>query len=240
MAFATKIILAFLAFPLFAQFDQLDDLWKQNKWKEWIATASVAGIKSPEAYFNLASASWEAEDSAEAVKNLFISSQLRNNPFKAWSDLSSISQIQSILFAQPSPIDSYRIRLFLIWDKHLQTIWFSSLIWIFLLGVFFRWGRSSSAYWNRVIIIIFALDLGAGSLFFLNQKGLSNPSYLTRVEKLVPVYKEFDSKTDEPLLELPSGVVILTGEKKANRILIQEPLKAWVDQNQVEPYPALN
>lgn len=240
MAFVTKLAVLFLIIPLIARPNGMAELWQHNKWQEWIEVASAQGIQSPEAHYNLASQAWNSESSSTAVKNLFISSQLRQNPFKAWSDLSWISQIQSILFSQPSPIDSYRLRLFLIWNPNLKVIWYCSLGWLLMLILFLRWGRRDAIQWNKWVFVLFLLDIFGGGLLSINQANLSYPSYLAQSEALIPVFKDSDSKTDEPLLELPPGLVVLTGEIKDDRILIQEPLRAWVDQNKVENYPKIN
>jgi hypothetical protein len=240
MAFVTKVLLFLLLSPLFAHNGNLDELWRQKKWNDWISTAANQGIQSSEAYFNLASTSWEAEDSTGAVKNLLIASQLRNNPFKAWSDLSLLSQIQAILFAQPSPIDSYRMRFFLIWNKSLQVVWACLLLWVILIGVFLRWGWPQTRFWDRPLLFIFIFLTTVGGLLFFNEKNISYPSYLAKSNQLIPVYKEFDSNPEEPLLELPSGIMVLTGDSKNNRVFIEEPVKAWIDQTQLEPFPTVN
>lgn len=195
--------------------------------------------QSPQAFHNQAARDWEGKHPDATVENLLKSIQLRTNPVKILAELGLISEIQTALFAQPSPIHSARLKLAFLWSPNIQTIWFSLFFLGFVLSLWLRFGRIFNSSASSKILALSFLGVGVGMLLTFNQKNVRLPSILIGKEPLVTVFKNPSANPDDKLIELPIGLLVTVEQEQENWIGISEPVLGWVQREQLRPFPVL-
>lgn len=225
----------------------LQSLWAQaiqsstenstQEWQVWIQEAKMREIVAPEAYFNLAHAHWSKNEISPAILNLLISAQLRVNPLGILSDLNLIGKIQRALLDAPSPIESPQLRTFFVWKDEIKFLGKTSLAWLLFLILFFHFAFLPP---KRVGLALsgFALLIGVTGIFIdLTQKEIGLPVILTNQGGLVPVYRTTDNTDEKPIMELPSGLLVMPESEKDAWIQIAKPTPGWIKKEMQLPFP---
>lgn len=227
---------------------ELDTLWNQALqssnpesiplWESWIEKAEEQQIKSPEAYYNLACSFWREKDVANAVINLLISAQLRKGFFEALGDLNLLMKIQSALADFPSPIHSLPLKLFFLFSDQTKKLGLIALGWMIILAFFLRFGFNPAKNKSSLTLLALALlVLIAGFAANQTQKNIAFPCILNNQKELVPVYGSLETKDEKPILELPSGLLVLPQTEKGEWVRIEQPTSGWIKREMLIPFP---
>ncbi|NBX75429.1 MAG: hypothetical protein EBQ92_02660 [Proteobacteria bacterium] len=238
-------LLFFASSPLISS--DLNSLWNEalkspseesiQKWTDWIQEAKTQNLVVPEAYYNLAQSYWSQNQISLSVYNLLLSAQLRFNIFSAWGDLAQINRIQKALLDSPSPMDSWSLRLSLLFNEQVRLVGKVIVAWILILILFLRYGfappKKGGLFLLMLGFVIFAVGFAADR----SRKSLNFPSILNHKNELVPIYQSAEINDETPILELPSGLLVMTETEKGDRIKINHPTPGWIKKEMMLPFP---
>lgn len=210
---------------------------KISAWQNWIASHSADNIRSPEAYFNLAHAYWEADEIAPTVEALFQSIQWDKNPFQILDKIQLISDIQRVLADHSSPIDSLNLRLSLLFNSAFKNFLgiCSLLALIFFLVLQFGFNGASRYRWIPMSLLLLILILGG--LLELNQRKTLMPIVLDNNKLPVILYNSPVSESQEVVADLPSGLLVTPESPASDWISIQHPMGGWISKKEVRNLP---
>ncbi|NBW98897.1 hypothetical protein EBR03_04935 [bacterium] len=204
---------------------------KVSSWQNWIASQGENHIQSPEAYFNLAQAFWEADEVAPTVEALFQSIQWENNPVKILEKIQLISDIQRVLADHSSPIDSFGLRLSLLYNsafKNFLGILFTLAVTCFLL---LQFGVYQTSRYRWIPLSLMFLSLILIGILELNQKRTPIPVVLDN-NKLPVILYNSPSESQEVVADLPSGLLVTPENLDSDWISIQHPLGGWISKKE--------
>ncbi len=203
----------------------------------WIAAAEAKGIRSPEAYFNLAIAHWGLKEPGPAG-----SAVLRS--LLATPSLAQIARAHSILAAMQRELgvsDTVARE-----NRFLARIWLTDngLTFFLMLAFWSAIGISLWLYQQRPTIrrrdilgsmtpTAIALLVASFGLALRDWKG--SYAVLDGTDSPVGLFPSPRLDTQEKLLDLPSGTLVhSTGESQNGFLRIDSPIVAWVPTTQIQ------
>lgn len=204
---------------------------------QWIQEAKTQNTVSPEAYFNLAQAYWSQEQVGLSVYHLLLSTQLRSNIFSAWGDLTLLNRIQRALLDSSSPLESASLRTFLLCSDQVKFFGKLVLVWTLFLALILRFGFIPARRGSLFLIFV-GLGLFLGGLAVnYNEKNIKLPSILNNQNELVPVFRTAEAKDEKPVLELPSGLLVIAETESGDWVKVEEPTPGWIKKEMMLPFP---
>lgn len=221
-----------------------DELWKQSledfknerpqdactKLKSWIATQTSNQIQSAEALFNLALCSWQSKEPAQSMLYALGSLKLRSSPFKRWSDIRLLQNLQKeIGIRENLPSRSLFIFQMLI-PKEIAFFLGIAGIWIFITTLVFRKNKNHFSIFSSATIstccffslLIFVIHQRVGPIAVISD-GDEKP--LVTFDK---------SGTPEELTVLPPGTLLEIGSTKQEFTQVIKPIGGWIRTESLE------
>ncbi len=240
-----KLILFFLVF-LSLRLNAAEPLWDQaieslksdrfeeasTKFSEWIQLKEAEGISSPEAHYNLFLAQMGLEATDRAVLELLKSIQLEANPFKAMDSIHSLCEIQNSLGIKDGFCQSKGFILSLLVGKNSLLLTAVLAFWFCLAGIILFIRRQKDL--GRILVGTGCFFIAITTIFYFCYRLKANLAVLSSADKTIPVYKNYNFKEDEKIVELAAGTLIdLTRHAKENAQEISQPVLGWVLQENI-------
>ncbi len=199
---------------------------------DWIEKAQAQSIRSAEAHYHLAMAYWANKDTGKAVYHLIESAKLRQSPLGALKLLGKVNQIESEQSVREGLSSSLKLQLFFFLTPNLCFSFALIALWSVILALFFWWQRGRRVEALQVGLFIFAAFCSLFPLSGLIAHSLvARPIAVTDVPAgtFVGVYQGPEIKDETKIINLPSGILVMTDEEKNGWSRISQPLAGWVE-----------
>jgi hypothetical protein len=194
--------------------------------EQWVSGAQKVGTQSPEAHYNLGIAYYESNEYAGAVAHFLKSIELRDFPFRGWQDLNTLTTIQKQIGIKDTVTDKIAVRFALLTSKNFLVTSTSIGFWC-LCGFFLL-------LW-RMKLAVYPLAFLGAFIWLITLFSYSNRAYQGLVATLdghgkeIPLYKTIQGGDLQELLTLPSGTIVMLGEKQDHYYQVREPFSGWID-----------
>lgn len=198
--------------------------------QDWISTAEKQGIRSPEAFHNLATIYYQQKKYAACVASFLRGLSATGNPFSVWPYLSTLSAIQKEIGVKDSVFQNSFIQIALLTTPDFLSLIISAGLWFFALFLFFRWKRKSADWMIAGIacFLLFASALGYSNRIYFGSLGVLNAQ-----DADVPLFQFDASGKPIELLTLPPGTVVSIGEQNDTYVRITQPIPGWIASNSI-------
>jgi len=219
---------------------ELDSLWEESlaahatgdldkaahALNEWTQRAQRMGIRSPEAHYNLASIYWGAKRPAESAYQLLTSLSLSNNPFRNWSGIETLTEIEKAIGIKDGVSQSLSFRLAALLSSSF-TWWMGAIaVWTFIGALLARLTQHTT--WAYGLFAIFLISASIGGASHINRTYYNDVGIILRGEEPVPVYRAAQADEKSILVELPSGTLVQRGGHSGDLSEITSPVAGWI------------
>ena len=199
---------------------------------EWIANGAKAGVRSPEAHYNLALSHWNLKQNGPAIYHLLKSATLSSSPIKAWERLDSLGSLQKEIGIHDGVPEKLFFQLFLLGNRDVAIFIFALGFWSLFGLIFWRWirGIPMGPYMKGLFAIPFLLWT-AGAILFINHEYLFRFGVLDTVNEGIPLFKSAGEPSEKKLVDLPPGTIVTWGQTSSGFVQISYPVVGWVPES---------
>ena len=196
---------------------------------QWIAESEKAGIRSPEAHYNLGLAYWNLKRPGPSVYHFLKSTTYSSSPWKRLSTLNTLADIEKEIGVRDGVAVNTNFKAHMTLDEDwllfLITIAFWGLVGAGLLW-WLQGNRAKKA--ARQIAIVPAIFLLVSLLGYAYRATGPSVGVLDGELGGVNVFRIPEEKADNKLVELPAGTIVLSGRTQNDFIEIYDPVSGWV------------
>lgn len=244
MRFILSLVILWFAPSLLAA--DLDAMWKEavaantvqapnqrvKLFSEWIDAAAAQGVRSADAYAQLASAYWDLPDVGKAVFYQLEGAKLRDNPFAAWRVLGHVHQIESEQAVREGLSTAPSLYLYFFFTPALVLAFVVFSFWSLVGAGFLYWYRGKR--WTPVSMGLVSFALFCATVpaaAAVTRRFYFKPLAVIDVPKgaSLGVYQTAEAKEENKIIALPAGILVRPEEVQGTFTRISQPLSGWID-----------
>jgi hypothetical protein len=220
------------------------DIWKQSldllksgksqeacqSLKSWVAAQKLQHIESSEALFNLALCSWQSKETAASVTYALQGLKLRRTPFKRWTDLKLLRDLQKEIGMRDNLPSRESFILKMVFPNETVLVLALLGFWILIATLTFR--KNLQSFYAFSIGAILFLESLAAILFVFQKSG--GPIAVISSKDETPIVAFDKNGTPQELAILPSGSLLELGSIKNEFTQVIKPISGWIKTESLE------
>jgi len=229
--------------------DPLTELWEKgvhsfsegkfeearSAFSEWNTQAKAAGIESAEAHYDLGISHWQLKEPGPAVFHILKSTRLRLSPFRIWTDLQTLSDLQKKIGVKENLADEWFFRISLLLNTSVCFFLLLVAFWSLCASILIVWVKPKEWVGTRRSLLTLSVALGilVGVAYF-NTRYYCRFAVLIGPNETVSVYRSPEIKKEDLLSDFPAGTIVNILHESDTNKNIDAPIAGWIPNENLQ------
>ncbi len=207
----------------------------RSAYEEWGELAKSQGVESAEAHYNLGLSYWQLKQSGPAVFHILKSTRLRLSPFRIWTDLATLSDIQKKIGVKENLPSEWFFRFSLLVNPSVRLFLIFAAFWSLCGAILLVWVKPKTCIGPRRAL--FGITVGFTILVgvaYFNTRYYCHFAVLTGPNESISVFKTAEKSKDEILADFPAGTIVNILKETDTDKDLDAPIAGWVSNENVQ------